>query len=53
MVHWPIDTNPAPPAGTPEDEIPDVKSAFETLIELQKEGLCNAAKFVSDEHRPY
>jgi diketogulonate reductase-like aldo/keto reductase len=39
MVHWPIDTNPAPPAGTPEDEIPDVKSAFETLAQLQNEGL--------------
>ncbi len=39
MVHWPIDTNPAPPEGTPEDEVPDVKSTFETLAELQKEGL--------------
>eukprot|EP01127_Copromyxa_protea_P014430 TRINITY_DN4014_c0_g1_i3.p1 TRINITY_DN4014_c0_g1~~TRINITY_DN4014_c0_g1_i3.p1 ORF type:complete len:242 (-),score=30.67 TRINITY_DN4014_c0_g1_i3:70-795(-) len=39
MVHWPIDTNPSPPPGTPEDEIPDTKAAFETLAALQKEGL--------------
>jgi len=38
MVHWPLDTNPVP-EGTPLDEVPDVKSAFATLAELQKEGL--------------
>jgi aryl-alcohol dehydrogenase-like predicted oxidoreductase len=38
MLHWPTDTNPMP-AGTPADEIPDVKSTFQTLIELQNEGL--------------
>lgn len=39
MVHWPIETwYPAPAPGTPEDEIADVKSTFETLTALQKEG---------------
>jgi len=37
MVHWPIDTSPT--TDMKEDEIPNVKSCFETLIALQKEGL--------------
>jgi len=38
MVHWPLDTNPVAP-GTPEDQIPNVTTTFETLIQFQNEGL--------------
>jgi len=37
MVHWPIDTHKFPP-GTPESDIPNVTSCFNTLKELQQEG---------------
>jgi len=37
MVHWPIDTISI--VDMKEDEIPNVKTCFETLISLQKEGL--------------
>lgn len=37
MIHWPIDTCITP--DMKEDEIPNVKTCFETLMSLQKEGL--------------
>jgi len=37
MVHWPLDTHKFPPE-TPESDIPQVSTCFETLKELQKAG---------------
>jgi aryl-alcohol dehydrogenase-like predicted oxidoreductase len=37
MIHWPVDT--IDKTGMKENEIPNVKTTFETLMALQKEGL--------------